>query len=105
MAQKKRGTSRERIDARTNGDEGWLSALVTALNLTSPSGLSGLSDAFNLRAENCQRYICVTVYRAREKEINKFTKYNNRILAACRHTVTSTTQKSISASSYTLCPR
>src|SRR5262245_15619522 len=82
MAQKKRGTSRERVDARTNWDEGWLSALVTALNLTSPSGLSGLSDAFNLRAENCQRHTCVTVYRERVKKITKFTKSTYRSFVA-----------------------
>src|SRR6516165_8169179 len=86
MAQKKRGTSRERVDARTNRDEGWLSALVTALNLTSPSGLSGLSDAFNLCAENCQRDICVTVYREWVKNITKFTKSTYRRFVACRHT-------------------
>src|SRR6516162_4200353 len=94
MAQKKRGTSRERVDARTNGDEGWLSALVTALNLTSPSGLSGLSDAFNLRAENCQRHICVTVYRERVKKITKFTKSTYRRFVDLRaHTAILTTQK------------
>ena len=74
MAQTKRGTPRERVDARTSGDEGWLSALVAGFDLTSPSGLSGLSDAFNLRAENCQRYVCVTVYREWVKKITKFTK-------------------------------
>src|SRR5262249_43926730 len=83
MAQTKRGTPRERVDARTNWDEGWLSALVTALNLTSPSGLSGLSDAFNLCAENCQRDICVTVYREWVKKITKFTKSTYRRFVAC----------------------
>src|SRR6516162_2110844 len=105
MAQKKRGTSRERVDARTNGDEGWLSALVTALNLTSPSGLSGLSDAFNLRAENCQRHICVTVYRERVKKITKFTKSTYRCFVACGHTLPSSQRKSVSALPCNLCPR
>src|SRR6516165_10147800 len=100
MAQTKRGTSRERVDARTNGDEGWLSALVTALNLMSPSGLSGLSDAFNLCAENCQRDICVTVYREWVKKITKFTKSTYRSFVACRLT----TQKCQRAS-FNLCPR
>src|SRR5215831_7507161 len=105
MAQKKRGTSRERVDARTNGDEGWLSALVTGFDLTSPSGLSGLSDAFNLRAENCQRYICVTVYRGRAKNITKFTKSTYRSFVACRRTLLSSQRKSVSAPTCNLCPR
>jgi hypothetical protein len=58
--------------------------LVAGFDLTSPSGLSGLSDAFNLRAENCQRYICVTVYRGRVKKITKFTKSTYRGFVACR---------------------
>ena len=86
MAQTKRGTPRERVDARAHGDEGWLSALVAGFDLTSPSGLSGLSDAFNLRAENCQRYMCVTVYRGRVKKIIKFTKSTYRGFVACRRT-------------------
>src|SRR5215831_12689931 len=98
MAQTKRGTPREWVDARTNRDEGWLPALVTALNLTSPSGLSGLSDAFNLRAENCQRHICVTVYRGRAKNITKFTKSTYRSFVACRRTLSSSQRKSVSAS-------
>src|SRR5262249_27538433 len=73
---------RERVDVRTNGDEGWLSALVAGFDLTSSSGLSGLSDAFNLRAENCQRYICVTVYRGRVKKSTKFTKSTYRSFVA-----------------------
>src|SRR6516225_601489 len=97
MAQTKRGTSRERVDARTNGDEGWLSALVTALNLMSPSGLSGLSDAFKLCVENCQRDICVTVYREWVKKITKFTKSTYRSFVACRLTVPSSQRKSVSA--------
>src|SRR5262245_19207612 len=104
MAQKKRGTSRERVDARTNGEEGWLSALVTTLNLTSPTGLSGLSDAFNLRAENCQRHICVTVYRGRAKNITKFTKSTYRSFVACRRTLPSSQRKTVSAPPCNLCP-
>src|SRR6516164_6869421 len=105
MAQKKRGTSRERVDARTNEDEGWLSALVTSLNLTSPSGLSGLSDAFDLCAENCQRDICVTVHREWVKNITKFTKSTYRSFVACRRTLPSSQRKSVSASPCNLCPR
>ena len=94
MAQTKRGTSRERVDARTNGDEGWLSALVTAFDLTSPSGLSGLSDAFNLRAENCQGHVCVTVYRGRVAKITKFTKSTYRSFGRLQaHSAILTTQK------------
>src|SRR6516162_8042791 len=105
MAQTKRGTPREWVDARTNGDEGWLSSLVTGFDLTSPSGLSGLSDAFNLRAENCQRYICVTVYRGRAKNITKFTKSTYRSFVACRRTLPSSQRKSVSAPLCNLCPR
>src|SRR6516162_4612539 len=105
MAQTKRGTPRERVDARTSGDEGWLSALVAGFDLTSPSGLSELSDAFNLRAENCQRYICVTVYRGRVKKITKFTKSTYRSFVACRRTVPSSQRKSVSTPPCNLCPR
>src|SRR6516165_6490797 len=104
MAQTKRGTSREWLDARTNGDEGWLSALVAGFDLTSPSGLSGLSDAFNLCAENCQRDTCVTVYREWVKKITKFTKSTYRRFVACRHTLPSSQRKSVSAPSCNLCP-
>src|SRR6516225_8622806 len=105
MAQTKRGTPRERVDARTSGDEGWLSALVAGFDLTSPSGLSELSDAFNLRAENCQRYICVTVYRGRVKKITKFTKSTYRSFVACRRTLPSSQRKTVSAPPFNLCPR
>src|SRR5215472_10208980 len=97
MAQTKRGTPREWVDARTNGDEGWLSALVVGFDLTSPSGLSGLSDAFNPCAENCQRHICVTVYREWVKKITKFTKSTYRRFVAGRHTLPFSQRKSVSA--------
>src|SRR5262249_27859745 len=97
MAQTKRGTPREWVDARTNGDEGWLSALVTEFNLTSPSGLSGLSDAFNPCAENCQRDICVTVYRGWVKKITKFTKSTYPSFVAYRCTALFSQRKSVSA--------
>src|SRR6516225_910234 len=104
MAQTKRGTSREWVDARMNGDKGWLSALVAGFDLTSPSGLSGLSDAFNPCAENCQRDICVTVYRGRAKNITKFTKSTYPSFVAYRCTVPFSQRKSVSAPSRNLCP-